>query len=367
MLNPLDSDFPTLDGLIEVAGHGFEDSDDVAGSDMVREVLGYSREGREVVGYRIGQGDIRVSLLGGCHADEPVGPRLLRILVRALSSDVVSVSGLKGIEWWIIPHINPDGERANAEWQEPEPGLTEGYDLPDYLHSVRRELPGDDIEFGFPRNSDDLGARPEPTAARRWWGTAQGPFDLHISFHGMGFAAGPWFLIDEAWVGRTEALRDAISGHVAATGYTLHDIERYGEKGFTRISRGFCTRPNSNAMAEFFLQRNDPDTAALFRPSSMETHRSLAADLGGDCLTLVTEMPLFLLPGVGEMLGPPDPQAEHWKEMIALWRRQVAESITAELRHAIADSGVSAMPVGDQMRLQWALLLEAVGIVRAKG
>ena len=50
------------------------------------DVIGESREGRSVRALVLGQGDVRVSLLAGCHADEPVGPRLLRHLASCLSS-----------------------------------------------------------------------------------------------------------------------------------------------------------------------------------------------------------------------------------------------------------------------------------------
>ena len=45
--------------------------------------IGDSREGRPIKAFRLGAGPCRVSLLGGCHADEPVGPLLLRHLVRS--------------------------------------------------------------------------------------------------------------------------------------------------------------------------------------------------------------------------------------------------------------------------------------------
>ena len=40
------------------------------------------------------------------------------------------------------------------------------------------------------------------------------------------------------------------------------DVDRGGEKGFSRIDRGFTTRPDSRAMAAYFLARDDPETAA---------------------------------------------------------------------------------------------------------
>jgi hypothetical protein len=72
--------------------------------------LGASREGRPIVGYRFGRGPTRVSLLAGCHADEPVGPRLLRHLAAFLGGLPADDPLLEGREWWIAPHANPDGD-----------------------------------------------------------------------------------------------------------------------------------------------------------------------------------------------------------------------------------------------------------------
>jgi hypothetical protein len=103
-------------------------------------------------------------------------------------------------------------------------------------------------------------------------------------------------------------------------------------------------------MARYFRERNDEATAALFRPSSMETIRSL----GGDALTMVTEMPLFVTPGVGEQIEPSDPIAEGWRERIALWKQHLADPAARDgVRDAIERSGVTAMPIYDQMYLQW--------------
>ncbi|NIR44032.1 MAG: hypothetical protein GWN99_13410, partial [Gemmatimonadetes bacterium] len=55
-------------------------------------------------------------------------------------------------EWWIVPHINPDGAERNRAWQHED---ADAYDLGAYLSYAVRELPGDDIEFGFPRDAGD--------------------------------------------------------------------------------------------------------------------------------------------------------------------------------------------------------------------
>lgn len=366
--------------------------------------IGRSRDGRPIHAYRVGDGGRRVSLIAGCHADEPVGPRLLGRFVPYLYGLDRGDPLVEDIEWWIIPHLNPDGAALNAPWQHPG---AEAYDFAEYLPGRVRELPGDDIEFGFPNptaagrgGSDggagqadrvgprDEGARPEPAAAAGWWAGADGPFDLHLTLHGMAWAAGPWFLIEPAWIDRTAPLRAYLAERVRELGYRLHDVERHGEKGFVRIERGFATRPDSVAMREHFLALEDLETAARFRPNSMEHIRSL----GGDALTLVSEMPLFILPGVGERIGPPDPKLEEWRERIAGWQMRATvaadrrgargagdeggaagdeggatggeagadDAVATAVRDEAQGAGLSAMPVTDQMRLQWALISAAL-------
>ncbi len=317
------------------------------GSEEEGERLGHSRDGVPIRGFRFGRGPVAVSLLAGCHADEPVGPRLLRHLVGYLRTLAPDDPWLTEYAWWIVPHINPDGERRNSTWADDD---ADAYDFGRYLLGSVRELPGDDIEFGFPRGDADHKARPENRAVFDWWQTSEQPFALHASLHGTGFAAGPWFLIEPAWQDRYRALRDRCLGQVERMGYIAHDVERHGEKGFFRLERGFCTRPDSRLMTEHFEGLGDLDTAARFRPSSMETIRSF----GGDPLTLVSEMPLFVTPGVGEDIGPPDPVGLRWKDQIGKWTAKVLETgDTTAITKLGATEGIIAMPVLDQMKLQW--------------
>jgi hypothetical protein len=182
----------------------------------------------------------------------------------------------------------------------------------------------------------------------------------------MGFAAGPWYLIEPGWIDRTRVLRASCGRRTQELGYTLHDVERQGEKGFHRIERGFCTRPDSQAMRDYFLARDDPDTAGRFRPSSMEAIRSL----GGDPLTLVSEMPLFLIPGAGESPGPPDPVLEAWKQRIVAWRAALSEPVSdhGELAAEMFEAGLRAMPVRHQMELQWTFIAAGLAeVMRSRG
>ena len=263
-------------------------------------------------------------------------------------------------EWWVIPHINPDGARRNLSWQRDGADL---YELHAYLAKVVRELPGDDIEFGFPSEPGDPEARPENRAALRWWKSADGPFAMHASLHGMGFGAGPWFLIEPSWSERCGGLMATCAEATESLGYALHDVERGGEKGFFRIARGFCTRPDSRYMRKHFLGLGDEATAGRFRPSSMEAVRAL----GGDPLTLVSEMPLFITPDVGDDLGPPDPAAISWRERLETWRERLRSGAAGDevrtqdtearaVEAEAVEAGLRPMPVPDQMRLQWSFI-----------
>ncbi|HEY0512758.1 MAG TPA: M14 family zinc carboxypeptidase [Thermoanaerobaculia bacterium] len=326
-------------------------------------VLGHSRRGQEIDGYRFGRGDLHVSLIAGCHADEPVGPAMLRRLVSLLAARPADDPLLAAATWSIVPHVNPDGEALNAGWTpETLPALDplgredRVYDLSLYANHAVRELPGDDMEFGFPRDANDSGARPENRAVAAF--LAEGaPFHLHASFHGMGFATGPWFLIEEAWIDRTAELRDSLRRQVRAMGYQLFDVDRGGEKGFHRVDEGFTTRPDSRSMVRWFEERGDPEIAARFRPSSMEYVRSL----GGDPFIMVSEMPLFLRPlEEGETGRPDDP---HFRAFLS----RIAGKPPEEVRAEMEKSGVRGMPIRDQMRLQIAFLNAALAMVGEAG
>ncbi len=326
--------------------------------------IGWSRKGHPILGFETGAGLKLVTLIGGCHADEPVGPALLDRLASHLTGLPDEHAFKRDLTWRIVPHVNPDGEERNRGWTQRLIAIPDhrgkpdrGYDLWAYLRSVVRELPGDDIEFGFPigGNSQAQAVRPENRAVAEFLspepGRPSNPIHVHGSFHGMGLAPGPWFLIERSWIGRTATLRRHVVTEVETMGYRLFDAERHGEKGFHRIAPGFSTRPDSGAMREFFEARSEPEEAAKFLPSSMEFARSH----GNDPLTLVTEMPLFLTPSLPT----------------GLVERRELEEVRARLLEAVPQGRsnleavarkleVTPMPIRDQMRLQLSFLSEAI-------
>lgn len=320
-------------------------------SEVSGELIGTSREGRPIEAFRYGSGSKNISLIAGNHADEPVGPLLLRKLVTFLSHLSQDHYLLSKYNWWIVPHTNPDGESLNRAWYTDEDSET---DLVRYLRYVVREAPGEDLEFGYPIQGAFPSLRPESEAVYTFWQEAKGSFDLHVSLHGMGSAYGAWFLIDEAWIGRTKDLRRECAERTRRLGFPLYDVDRFGEKGFRRIAEGFCTRPDAAQMRSYFLQQGDSATAEQFYPSSMESIRSL----GGDCLTLVSEMPLFLFPKRVRTLTWPDPYLNEWKEQFQSWKTQIMiEKTTMEqVRKEAMARGLKAMPWEAQLRLQWQLI-----------
>ncbi len=319
------------------------------------QVIGFSRENRPIHAAVLGEGDFHISLIAGCHADEPVGPRLLRKLYAFLSSLPPNHSLLTNYRWWLVPHANPDGEAVNKKWYSDK---DKRFDLVEYMKHAVRELPGEDVEFSFPYEIGHHGQRPENEAIHKFWVSAGREFDLHASLHGMMVAAGPWFLIEREWIPKSELMQKRCRQEVDEMRYVLHDVDRRDEKGFRRISDGFCTRPDSKAMQRFFIHHNDLQTAEKFYPSSMEAIRAL----GGDPLTIVSEMPLFIIPDLPEKMVFPDPVWNRWNAKLQGWKNTLLSNPKREneIRQKIKESGIKPMPVNDQMRLQWRFITAAV-------
>lgn len=251
-----------------------------AGHHAAVRTIGISEQGRPVLGAVIGTGNRHATLIGGAHADEPVGPETLRLLIVSATRPKAALAAvLRQWRLWVVPHVNPDGELANRAWIERWPSVDA------FLTHVRREPPGRDVEFGFPA------MRPENEAVTAFLAGAA-PVRLHASLHGMAFAEGAALLIERGWVTRTARLRRAFSAAAAACGIGLHDEDRGGAKGFHYLGAGFATTPTGAAMRAHFRAAGDHDTAALFHDSSMEQVARSAPGASAP-LCLVTEVPLF--------------------------------------------------------------------------
>ncbi len=299
------------------------------------ETIGHSEEGRPIAGVTLGMGPQVVTLMAGAHADEPVGPETLRLLVLdglAMQGWGAPDGGLEAlferVTFRIVPHVNPDAEARNAPWISQFDADRSIESLVAYLRHRLREAPGRDVEFAFPD------ARPETAAVARFLFSA-GPPALHASLHGMGFSEGALLLIDRDHLAApaTEALRDGFRQAAARAGLRLHDHDRGGDKGFRYGGPGFTSTPLGAAMRAHFLALDDPGTAARFGLSSMET----AALAAPGVLSVVTELPLFVL----------DAEAEHVTGVPALLNRWTA--LQPDVAEALArgdDLGPLVAPLG---------------------
>jgi hypothetical protein len=303
------------------------------------EEIGYSRLGGALYGVRVGEGDRKVSVIAGSHADEPIGPMTAQMLPAVLAQAFPEL--LEAYQFHIVPQMNPDGADVNRTWFEDPP------ELETYLRNAVREQPGDDIEFGF--GAGDT-VRPENQAAMAFL-SAHGPYAAHFSLHGMAYAEGAWFLLCKEWGSRAEDLMEDLADLCARVKLPLHDIDRGGDKGFTRLRPGFCTTPASVAMRAHFEEAEDLETAAKFHPSSME----FVAGLGGDPLCMVSELPLFHIgiPSVSLEL----PVYLRFKESLEKAR---AEGTAEAIQDLARRYRLKPLPLETQIRMQIAMIILAL-------
>jgi hypothetical protein len=309
-------------------------------------VAGVSENQRPVAVITLGTGAKVVTLVAGSHADEPVGAETLRLfVVRVLRERERLKELLEEYTFVVFQHINPDGESRNRPWIREWPNPVA------YLRDAVREPPGRDLEFGYPdlRRENEMVSRVLAKHA---------PISLHVSLHGMGFAEGAMLLVDPNWGYRTEALQDGFREFVNGIGVGIHDHDRKGEKGFFRLGPGISTTPSGTAMRAYFESAGEPETAGLFRQSSMEYVRSL----GGDPLTLVTEIPLFAItPSANNIPGVPQTYLE-WRDALPGIRKKLARGRAVD--DALAAFFIKPVPPLDAIRIQLRTIELGLAVVR---
>lgn len=260
------------------------------------EVIGRSREGRPLHALRVGEGPITVAAIAGAHPDEPVGSATCLHLANRLASDPHLAWLRERITLHLVPQANPDGSAKNARWfpswdsrdvESPArvPPLRGGAprkpSIKDYLKWVQRDLPKDDVEFGFPN------ARPENEAIARWFDQI-GRIDHYVSLHSMFLGGGALFLVTAKDMNSAQPKLRFLLERAQAVGLPLHDKDRAGQKGFHRISAGLQTAPTAEAMKQFFQAGGAEKVAKEFLLNSMQY-----VERNNGCpLAFVSEIPL---------------------------------------------------------------------------
>lgn len=83
---------------------------------------------------------------------------------------------------------------------------------------------------------------------------------------------------------------------------------------------------------------------------------------------MVSEVPLFVTPGVGSELGPPEPEAERLRRRLTFWRQALAEeeSASERVREEARQAELLMVPFRDQMDLQWTQVVAGLEQVAAE-
>lgn len=322
---------------IQKALEGLRDLFVAQGKEFCLEAIGESREGRTLFAVKVGNGPLKITLTAGAHSDEPVGPLACLEILRCLAEGSGDECWLRQATWRICPQVNPDGAAKNARW------FSDPLDIGVYARHVFREPPGEDVEFNYPcSKTGRVSPRPENKAVAEFLALG-GSAHLHASLHGMAFAEGAWWLIGKDWVEETVPLRRQLASLFQEYSLGVHDIDRRGEKGFTRIEPGFSTTPTSTDMKDFFLRQGDEEMASRFLPSSMEFVQSL----GGKPLVMVSELPLFRIFGGGLLSDPPGEETpfQLFRPKFAEARKALLEGDNGPLNEVVREFDLRPMPL----------------------
>jgi len=302
------------------------------------ETIGATREGQPMVGVSFGTGPTSVSIIAGSHADEPIGPMTAQLLYPVVQTHFPEF--LEQFTFRVIPQMNPDGADRNRKW------FSDPIEMDAFLNNVIREKPGDDIEFGFGTVGDE---RPECQAMMSFLEKG-GPYGAHFSLHGLGFAEGAWCLVCKEWAEKGKRYMDAFTSFCNLIGFPQHDIDRKGDKGFVRLGKGYTTTPHSEPMKEYFMGLNDPETAAKFKPSSMQFVQSL----GGDPLCIVSELPLFHIGVPSKSLD--DLSTTQFKSALTEVRALHSKLRAEDLAPIVEKFKLKPTPIALQVKLQLAMI-----------
>jgi hypothetical protein len=113
----------------------------VGSSGLQVEVAGMSAMGRPIHHVQCGTGTTKALLVGFPHANEPIGGLTVFSLLNLLREGALAEAG---VEWHVVPCIDPDGAVLNEGWSQ------SAFTLRDYLRHFHRQELRDQVECSFP-------------------------------------------------------------------------------------------------------------------------------------------------------------------------------------------------------------------------
>lgn len=316
--------------------------------------IGHSQAGYKLFGIKIGNGNLKASIIAGCSADEPVGPYMVKCFLAWLKQSASGNELLKKWTFYIIPQMNPDGALRNKSWTELPLSLMM------YLEKSKRDLPSEDLEFGFPGSNSSNNIHPENKAAAEFLGP-HGPFHAHFSLHNLIVGGGAWFLIDKKHSNDSFQLQAKLKGIAEKLNVPLYDIDRKGEKGFVRLSAGFSTTPSSAELRKYYQEHSHPDWAENTHLSSMD----FIENLGGEPLSLVSEIPMFYSLKIRSVKTPEELKLKHFFQSELLKCAKALQAGDRELYERIMlEWNIQPISFKDQIRIQFRTILCALAEIK---
>ena len=286
--------------------------------------IGTSKQGRPLQAIQIGDGDTTITIKGNAHADEPAGIITCLQLVRLLTSHSAWRPLLDRFRFCLVPTANPDGLAQNKGW------LASSFSLKKYFRYVYRDLPQEDVEFGYPSDATDIeGIRPENVACARFF-DACAPIAAHLSLHSMVFTGGAWFLISGSEnPGLVEPVMAFLTSACQDMSLPLHDEDRGGQRGFARIAPGFHTIPTVEGMQAFFKQSGNKTLPSQFHLNSMQYNMRF----NNAHYTAVSELPYAYASALADMTTTALPRPDLERQ-----RAEIQAEVLDELAHMVEET-----------------------------
>ena len=271
--------FPPLDDLLNQLRQLAQAQPDR----MALFVYGQSCAGEPLLALRIGEGPRRILAYAFPQPDEPLGGLVILQLVRRLLQEAALC---QGATWTLLPCVDPDGARRNEGW------FTQPLELAAYAGRHFRPPEGEQVEWSFP-SSDPAwpweSVLPEARALQALIDEErpQSLFPLHNALLGGAYA----FVSPEA-----ASLGPSLAGVWEALGLPTHRGE--AELPFAQvIGTGVFRLPDLGEMAAALARQGIVDPASLLACGASPY---LYGRRYGQVLTIVPELPLFVVPGIAD-------------------------------------------------------------------
>ena len=198
-------------------------------------INGRSFKDNEIFFVKIGNGQKKIAITGGAHADEPIGVATCFYFIKNLIENKEMAFLKSEFTFLIHPCLDPDGAQLNYAWAN-------SYSYPDYLlKNFRNNNPANDVEHGIPVKEGQV-IRPELKTLMNNLLPYKNNLDFYVTLHTTHTLGGSLVLLfgDK----NIDELVDVFSKYAANFGSPVMDYKpRPDEDGLTYLAPGFLKSP----------------------------------------------------------------------------------------------------------------------------